>query len=87
MISFREKPLEPDDWINGGFFALKREVLDWIAGDQTSFEAEVLPRLAAEGQLMAFRHHGYWKPMDTLRDVRILNQAWQDGAPWKVWAD
>ncbi|MHC4949111.1 MAG: glucose-1-phosphate cytidylyltransferase [Planctomycetota bacterium] len=86
VVAFHEKPDDRDAWINGGFFVLEPEVLDAIAGDDTSFEHETLPRLAGEGELMAYRHDGFWQPMDTLRDVRNLNEIWQTGeAPWKVW--
>lgn len=86
VTSFAEKPASGTQWINGGFFALEPAVLDRIRGDKTSFEIEVLPRLAREGQLMAYRHRGFWHPMDTLRDVRSLNFMWaNDDAKWKVW--
>ncbi len=87
VVAFAEKPDHSHEWINAGFFVLEPTVLDWIAGDSTMFETEVLPRLAAEGQLMAFRHEGFWQPMDTLRDVRNLNAMWADSPPWKVWKD
>ena len=74
-------------WINGGFFVLEPGVLDYIEGDATSWELEPLERLAREGQLSAFRHHGFWQPMDTLRDKFHLEELWSSGrAPWKVWA-
>jgi glucose-1-phosphate cytidylyltransferase len=86
VTSFAEKPANRTQWINGGFFALEPEVLSRIRGDKTSFEVEVLPRLAKENQLMAYRHRGFWHPMDTLRDVRSLNSLWaNDDAKWKVW--
>lgn len=86
VIKFAEKPANTTQWINGGFFALEPQVLHHIRGDQTSFEIEVLPRLARDGQLMAYRHRGFWHPMDTLRDVRSLNFMWaNDDAKWKVW--
>lgn len=85
-LRFAEKPASAADWISGGFFVLERKVLNYIKGDSTSFERQVLPRLAREGQLMAYRHRGFWHPMDTLRDVRKLNSLWdQADAPWKVW--
>lgn len=85
-VAFVEKPADQDAWISAGFFALEREVLDEIEGDRTSFEREVLPRLAQAGELMAYRHDGFWHPMDTLRDVRRLNDLNQSAhAPWKVW--
>ena len=87
VVAFAEKPESPASWINGGFFVLQPEVLDFIEGDDMSFELAVLPRLAKEGQLMAFRHDGFWHPMDTLRDVRNLNAMWKAGdVPWKVWS-
>jgi glucose-1-phosphate cytidylyltransferase len=84
--SFLEKPQAGEGWINGGFFVLEPGVLDYIDGDQTSFEAESLERLAADGQLAAYRHEGFWQCMDTLRDVRYLNALWDGGEPpWAVW--
>lgn len=85
--SFIEKPAGDNGHINGGFFVLNRSVLDRIEGDQTPFEAGPLEGLAADGQLMAFEHTGFWRPMDTLRDKNQLEDLWQSGAaPWKVWA-
>jgi glucose-1-phosphate cytidylyltransferase len=72
--------------INGGFFVLSPQVLDYITGDKTLWEKEPLETLAEEGQLAAFEHHGFWQPMDTLRDMTHLEELWQSGhAPWKVW--
>ena len=86
VTTFAEKPEAPDEWINGGFFVLEPQVLDYIDGDETSFETHTLPRLARDGHLMAYKHEGFWQPMDTLRDVRNLNAMWKCGnAPWKVW--
>jgi glucose-1-phosphate cytidylyltransferase len=86
VAEFTEKPQLGEGWINGGFMVLRRDVLDRIEGDDTNFEAQVLEQLAAEGQLMAFRHDDYWQSMDTLRDVRTLRGLWDAGrAPWKVW--
>lgn len=83
---FREKPSHEMGWINGGFFVLDPSTLDYIDGDATTWEREPLERLASEGELVAFRHTGFWHPMDTLRDKRELEQMWQSGsAPWKVW--
>ena len=88
VTSFAEKPQAGAGWINGGFFVFERAVLDFIADDQTSLEHEPLERLAREGQLMAFRHPGFWEPMDTQRDLDSLNHQWASGAaPWKVWND
>jgi glucose-1-phosphate cytidylyltransferase len=75
-----------EGWINGGFFVLEPEVLDLIGGDDTLWELDPLNTLAARGELMAFRHAGFWQPMDTLREKRLLEELWQSGkAPWKCW--
>jgi glucose-1-phosphate cytidylyltransferase len=85
--SFMEKPKGDGAMINGGFFVLSPKVLDYISDDQTIWEREPLERLAQEGQLAAFAHHGFWQPMDTLRDKVHLEELWQSGkAPWKVWS-
>ncbi len=84
--SFREKPLGDGAWINGGFFVLHPRVIDYVSGDDTVWESEPLERLAAEGQLSAYEHHGFWQPVDTLRDKKVLEDQWASGrAPWKVW--
>jgi glucose-1-phosphate cytidylyltransferase len=86
VTKFTEKPQLGEGWINGGFFVLEPGVLKYIDSDETIFEREPLERLAAEGQLVAYHHEGFWQCMDTLRDVRLLNSLWQNGtAPWKVW--
>jgi glucose-1-phosphate cytidylyltransferase len=86
VASFTEKPRGDGGLINGGFFILSPRCLEFIAGDHSSWEAESLIRLAAEGQLMAFDHDGFWQPMDTLRDKNHLEELWQSGnAPWKMW--
>jgi len=86
VSQFCEKPQTGEGWINGGFFVFEPAVLDYIGGDQTSLEREPLERLAAEGQLMAFRHANFWHPMDTLRDKQFLDVLWTTGkAPWKMW--
>ena len=83
---FHEKPHGDGAWINGGFFVLSPRVLDYIEGDETVWERGPLERLAAEGQLVAFRHRGFWQPMDTLRDKNHLEELWKSGkAPWKIW--
>jgi glucose-1-phosphate cytidylyltransferase len=83
---FMEKPKGDGGWINGGFFVLSPKVFDYVEEDQTSWESDSLVRLAADNQLMAFKHLGFWQPMDTLRDMRTLDHLWQtDKAPWKVW--
>jgi glucose-1-phosphate cytidylyltransferase len=86
VARFAEKPQLSEGWINGAFFVLEPEVLDYIDGDQTVWEKEPLERLAEEGQLMAYRHDAFWQCMDTLREKFILEELWQKGAaPWKVW--
>jgi glucose-1-phosphate cytidylyltransferase len=83
---FMEKPEGQGGWVNGGFFVLEPGVLDYIEGDDTVFEAEPLERLARDGQLAAYLHHGYWQNMDTLRDRMVLEEQWASGsAPWRVW--
>jgi glucose-1-phosphate cytidylyltransferase len=83
---FQEKPPGDGGWINGGFFVLSRSVLDLIEDDRTVWESGPLERLAASGQLHAYKHKGFWQPMDTLRDKNHLEQLWQTGqAPWRVW--
>jgi glucose-1-phosphate cytidylyltransferase len=87
VSGFQEKPAGDNSWINGGFFVLNPSVIDRIQGDQTSWEAEPLMSLAAEGKLMAYHHRGFWQAMDTLRDKNHLEDLWARGvAPWKVWA-
>ncbi|MFN3868381.1 MAG: glucose-1-phosphate cytidylyltransferase [Hyphomicrobiaceae bacterium] len=83
---FVEKPKGQGGWINGGFFVLSPKVIDYIEGDQSSWEGAPLQQLAEDGELRAFRHHGFWQPMDTLRDKTLLEDLWQSGrAPWKSW--
>ncbi len=84
--AFIEKPEGDGGWMNGGFFVLEPAALDYIEGDATLWEKEPLERLARDGQLAAYRHHGFWQPMDTLRDKRALEELWESGAaPWKQW--
>jgi len=86
VASFQEKPAGDGSWINGGFFVLEPAMLDLIAGDDTVFEKGPLEHAAGEGQLIAYKHHGFWHAMDTLRDKNHLESLWQSGkAPWKVW--
>ncbi len=86
VCEFSEKPQTGEGWINGGFFVFEPEVLSYLADDTTVLEREPLERLAAAGQLMAFRHEGFWQPMDTLREKHLLEALWASGAaPWKVW--
>ncbi|MFA7402719.1 MAG: glucose-1-phosphate cytidylyltransferase [Pelobacteraceae bacterium] len=84
--SFQEKPAGDGNWINGGFFVLDPKVIDYISGDATLFEREPMEGLAGDGQLMAYKHDGFWLPMDTLRDKNHLEELWSSGtAPWKLW--
>ena len=88
VVDFSEKPQAEGGWINGGFFIFERAVLDHLADDSTVLEREPLEALARDGQLMAYRHHGFWEPMDTERDRTNLVNLWAEGtAPWKVWDD
>ena len=85
--SFQEKPEGDGAVINGGFFVLSPEVIDYITDDQTIWEQDPLQRLAEEGNLAAFHHDGFWQPVDTLRDKIYLEELWKSGnAPWKVWS-
>jgi len=84
---FQEKPQGDGGWINGGFFVLEPNALDDIAGDATIWEQEPMRQLAARGELMSHFHHGFWQPMDTLRDRNLLEEHWQSGhAPWQQWS-
>jgi glucose-1-phosphate cytidylyltransferase len=86
ITHFREKPEGDGAWINGGYFILEPEVIDFIAGDSTVWEKEPLEKLADMAQLAAFKHYGFWQPMDTLRDKNYLEDLWAKGkAPWKIW--
>jgi len=86
VAEFTEKPQTGEGWINGGFFVLDRKVLPYIDGDPTLWEREPMERLASDGQLMAYRHTGFWQPMDTLRERKLLEDLWAAGnAPWKCW--
>ena len=83
---FTEKPQTAEGWINGAFFVAEPQVFDYIDGDDTQFEKEPLERLAADGELMAYKHDGFWQCMDTLRDKYVLEKLWESGqAPWKSW--
>ena len=86
ITSFEEKPQGDGSWVNGGYFVLSPKVLDLITGDQCVWEKEPLQSLARTGQLSAYKHQGFWQPMDTLRDKNLLESLWDSGkAPWKVW--
>jgi glucose-1-phosphate cytidylyltransferase len=83
---FKEKPQGDGAYINGGFFVMDRSVVDLIDGEDTIWEREPMEALANDGELAAYRHHGFWQPMDTLRDKQVLEALWQSGkAPWKNW--
>jgi glucose-1-phosphate cytidylyltransferase len=87
VTTFAEKPQLAEGWINGAFFVLEPGVFDYIDGDMSQWEREPLERLAAEGQLMAYRHEAFWQCMDTLRDKVLLEQLWASPQPpWKTWS-
>ena len=84
--TFTEKPEGEGSWVNGGYFVLEPSVIDRIEGDGTTWERAPLESLARDGQIAAFKHHGFWQPMDTLRDKTLLDSLWESGsAPWRVW--
>jgi len=86
ITEFSEKPQTREGWINGAFFVLEPGVFDYIEGDYTSWEREPMEQLARDGQLMAYKHDGFWQCMDTLRDKRLLNELWDSGESlWKIW--
>lgn len=86
VTNFAEKPQTGEGWISGGFFVFNREVLDLIEGDATLLEQEPMTALTQLNQLMAYRHEGFWQPMDTLREKNQLEAHWKTGnAPWKIW--
>jgi glucose-1-phosphate cytidylyltransferase len=86
VVQFKEKPQIGEGWINGGFFVLQPEIVNYIAGDETSWEFESLEQLASEGQIAAYQHGAFWQSMDTSRDVHLLEKLWQGGnAQWKIW--
>ena len=82
----RENPQGDGAWISGGFFVVEPQALDYVAGDSTVWEQEPMQNMAKDGRLAAYRHTGFWHPMDTLRDKMVLEQMWESGnPPWKVW--
>ena len=86
LVAFQEKPPGDGNWVNGGFFVLSAGVFEYLHADRDVWEREPLERLAAEGEVMAYRHSGFWQPMDTLREKNYLEELWQAGrAPWKIW--
>lgn len=88
VTEFKEKPQTGEGWINGGFFVFNSEVFDYINKDELVLEQEPLANLAKDGQLMAYKHEGFWQCMDTVRDKHLLEELWEEGnAPWKIWGD
>jgi glucose-1-phosphate cytidylyltransferase len=88
VSSFREKPKGDGAWVNGGFFVLEPGVIDFIQDDSTTWEREPMEMLAAQGEMHAWRHEGFWQPMDSLRDKQLLQDLWDRGdPPWKIWRD
>ncbi len=85
VIGFHEKPSGDGSWISGGFMVLSPKIFDYIESDSTIWEQEVLPNLASQKQINTYFHNGFWQPMDTLRDKRLLENLWNESAPWKVW--
>lgn len=88
ITAFEEKPSGDGDWINGGFFVLDQGVFDYINDDMMPWEQEPMKKLVNDGEMRAYKHRGFWRPMDTLRDKEYLNTLWSQGeAPWKTWSD
>ncbi len=86
VVEFYEKPETSEGWINGGFFVLHRDAIGYIDGDHTVWERDPVQRLAADGQLVGYRHNGFWSCMDTLKEKNMLEDLWSEGrAPWKIW--
>jgi len=85
VARFDEKPQIGEGWINGGYFVFEPGIFKYLEDDTTNLEADALPRLAADRQLLAYRHEGFWQCMDTLREKRLLENLWQSSKPWKVW--
>jgi len=85
VTEFTEKPQIGEGWINGGFMVFEPAVFDYLEGDGSSLEADALEKLAADKQLVAFRHEAFWQCMDTMREVRLLESLWRTSPPWKVW--
>ena len=88
VTEFKEKPQTGEGWINGGFFIFEPGIFDYLHGDDTVLEGDPLENIAKDGELMAFKHEGFWQCMDALRDKHLLENLWASGrAPWKVWKD
>jgi glucose-1-phosphate cytidylyltransferase len=87
VLTFDEKPQIGEGWINGGFFVLEPQIFDYLEGDETIFEKSPLEKLANDGQLMAYKHEGFWQCMDTVRELQLLERLWSSGeAPWRTWS-
>lgn len=86
VTEFTEKPQIGEGWINGGFMVFEPTIFDYLEGDESSLEADALERLAADKQLVAFRHEAFWQCMDTMREVRLLESLWRSNPPWKIWS-
>lgn len=87
VTEFKEKPQAGEGWINGGFFVFEPGIFDYLHGDSTVLEADPLENMTRDGQLMAYRHDGFWQCMDTIRDRSFLEELWQNNPPWKAWRD
>lgn len=86
VVEFNEKPQTAEGWVNGAFFVLEPAALDYIKDEELDWEQEALQGLAADGQLMAYKHEGFWQGIDTIRDVKLMNRLWDSGeAPWNIW--
>ncbi len=86
VFDFMEKPKGDGSWVNGGFFVCEPQIFDYIDGDSTIWERQPMEKIADDGQMVAYKHEGFWKPMDTLRDKQELENLWgSDNAPWKTW--
>jgi glucose-1-phosphate cytidylyltransferase len=86
VTEFTEKPQIGEGWINGGFMVFEPQVFDYLDGDDSSLEADALEKLAADKQLVAYRHEDFWQCMDTMREVRLLETLWRSNPPWKTWS-
>lgn len=88
VVGFTEKPSGDGMWINGGFYVMNRDVFGYIGGDDTIWEQEPMKKLVNEGKVNAYKHYGFWRPMDTMTDKRQLEEIWNSGkAPWKIWSE
>jgi len=85
ITNFKEKKIENSSYVNGGFFILNKKIFKYLKSDQTIFEEEPVKTLARQNNLVAFKHNGFWQPMDTIRDKNLLESLWTSGAPWRIW--